>query len=196
MPDQHLILGVTRRNDDAQGAISGLIYRDGDKLRWGALDDLFKDDATAVFFQLIPLDKHGFALQALGRFERTVSGTPRFLFRRQGKLEHQDMRDALRFSEKNKALLKPQNLMRAAQTPLVMAYLEIARLSDVMHKDMLGGERALGQLAEVLGISASDEALNETLYELSRQQWVTVHELGRPEENAIALNKPAPILKL
>ena len=125
-----------------------------------------------------------------------MSGTPRFLLDRAGKLEHHDMRDVLLFSEANKALLKPQQLAKDAPLgPLAVAYLEVSRLSDLMRQEMLGGERALGQLADVLGLAAGDAALGETLYELARRQWLTVHELGKPAENAIALNKPVPALK-
>lgn len=196
MADPHLLLGVTRRADDPTGPVSGFIYRDGEKLRWGALAELFKEGATHRFARLVPDTRNALAFQPLERVEYTVSGVPRFLFKRDGKLEHHDLRDALLFSEANKALLKPQALAKPlALGPLAVAYLEISRLSDVMRQEMLGGERALGQLAEVLGLPAADAKLSETLYELARRNWLTVHELGKPAENAIALNRPVPAFK-
>lgn len=196
-PIEHkLLLGVTRKGDDAAGPVTGLIYRDGEKLRWGALADLFAEGAAARFARLVPEPRNAVAFQVLERVEHTVSGTPRFLFKREGKLEHQDLRDALQFSEGGKALLKPQTLPKAPPLgPLAVAYLEVSRLSDAMRQEMLGGERALGQLGEVLGMPPADAKLNETLYELARRNWLTVHELGKPADNAIALNRPVPAFK-
>jgi hypothetical protein len=42
---------------------------------------------------------------------------------------------------------------------------------------------------------AADKVLNESLWELGRRGWVTVHDLGSPKDNAIALNKPLPAMK-
>lgn len=196
MADPHLLLGVTRKGDDPAGPISGLIYREGEKLRWGALADLFKEGAAVRFARLVPDSRNALAFQLLERVEYTVNAVPRFLFKRDGKLEHHDLRDALLFSEANKALLKPQALQKAAPLgPFAVAYLEISRLSDVMRQEMLGGERSLGQLGEVLGLPAADARLSETLYELARRNWLTIHELGQPAENAIALNRPVPAFK-
>lgn len=196
MVEHKLLLGVTRKGDDATGPVTGLIYRDGEKLRWGALADLFKEGAAARFARLVPDGRNAIAFQALDRVEYTVNGVPRFLFKREGKLEHQDLRDALQFSEGGKALLKPQRLSTPLPLgPLAVAYLEVSRLSDAMRQEMLGGERALGQLGEVLGLSPADAKLAETLYELARRNWLTVHELGKPAENAIALNRPVPAFK-
>ena len=196
MADPHLLLGVTRKGDDPAGPVTGLIYRDGEKLRFGALADLFKEGATARFARMIPDARNVIAFQALERVEYTVNQVPRFLFKRDGKLEHHDLRDALQFSEAGKALLKPQSLAKPmALAPLSVAYLEVSRLSDTMRQEMLGGERALGQLGDVLALSPADAKLNETLYELARRNWLTVHELGKPAENAIALNRPVPAIK-
>lgn len=196
MADPHLLLGVTRKGDDPAGPVTGLIYRDGEKLRFGALPDLFKEGATARFVRLVPGPRDPIAYQVLERVEYTVNQVPRFLFKREGKLEHQDLRDVLQFSEAGKALLKPQALAKPLQLgPLSVAYLEVSRLSDVMRQEMLGGERALGQLGEVLALPPTDAKLSETLYELARRNWLTVHELGKPAENAIALNRPVPAFK-
>ena len=41
MSETHLILGVTRQDDDPKGPVTGLIYREGNRLRWGAVAVLF-----------------------------------------------------------------------------------------------------------------------------------------------------------
>jgi hypothetical protein len=186
-----LLLGVTRRDDDPKGPLTGFIRRDGEVLRYAALADLGDTPALA---RLVPDPQRGVTFQHVARLEHTVSGVPRVLLAQPGgKLAHHDLRDTLQFSEANKALLKPQRL--SAPLPLgpqVLAYLEVSRLSDAMRKDMMGGERSVGQLAEVLGLSASDKALDEALWNLARQGWLTRHELGKPADNAIALNRALP----
>lgn len=194
MNDQYLILGVTRQDDDPRGAASGLIYREGDKLKWGAIPVLFGADLPPRFFRLLPATG-GLRMESLERVEFTISRSPRFLFRgTDGKLLQEDLRDKLQFSETKKALLKPQHLAGPLPLPsLIVEYLEVSRLSDVMRREMMNGERSVGQLAEVLGLPATDKLLNETLWELARTRWLTVHELGAPADNAIALNKPVPV---
>lgn len=179
------ILGVTRRGDDAKAPVTGVIHRAGEKLKWSAVD------ALPALYRL------GAKSLPLERVEFTVNGAPRFLFRQpDGKLAQEELKDKLLFSESAKALLKPQHLPKPLPYgPLSLEYLEVCRLSDAMRHEMLGGERSVGQLAEVLGVSAADPALAEALYERSRQGLLTVHELGNPAENAIALNKPLPALK-
>jgi hypothetical protein len=191
-----LLLGITRQDDDPRGPASGVIYREGDKLKWGAVATLFANDPPPVLFRLLPA-QGGLSQQVLERVEFTVNRAPRFLFKQKdGKLIQEELKEKLQFSEGKKALLKPQQLPKPLALPsLIVEYLEVSRLSDVMRKEMLGGERTIGQLAEVLGLTAVDKTLNETLWELSRQRWLTVHELGNPSENAIALNKPVPGLK-
>jgi hypothetical protein len=186
-----LMLGVTRRDDDPKGPLTGVIRRDGEVLRFASLADLGPNPALA---RLVPDSKRGAAFQQLARIEHTVSGVPRVLFTQpDGKLAHHDVRDLLQFSEANKALLKPQRPSAPLPLgPLVLAYLEVSRLSDAMRKDMMGGERSVGQLAEVLGLPAADKALDEALWNLARQGWLTRHELGKPAENAIALNRALP----
>jgi hypothetical protein len=190
MPQLEPILGITRAKDDPRGNATGLIHREGDRLKWTALDQL----DPARFFRFVGTKP---VQQPLERIEFTVSGSARFLFRHtDGKLVQEELRDKLLFSEGKKALLKPQVLPKPAPVAtLALEYLEISRLSDVMRKEMLSGERSLGQLAEVLGIPAADKALSETLWELARQRYMTVHESGTPAENAIALNDPLPGLK-
>ncbi|MEB3196803.1 MAG: hypothetical protein VKP62_06325 [Candidatus Sericytochromatia bacterium] len=188
-----LLLGVTRAGDAPQGDLTGLIYRDGEVLRWGALDALFAEDSPHRFARLVADPRQAIAFQALARLEHTVKGSPRLLVQAGPKLAHHDMRDVLQFSEAHKALLRPQALSRPLPlAPLAVAYLEVSRLSDGMRRDMLGGERSLGQLAELLGLQATDATLGETLWELARRDWLTVHELGKPADNAIALNRPVP----
>lgn len=191
MPEVHLILGVTRTKDDPHGPASGLIYREGEKLKWGALADLFKEGAETRFYRLL-LAHDKPIQQPLERVEYTVSGSPRFLFRQtDGKLVQEELRDKLLFSEGKKALLTPQVLAKNATTAtLALEYLEVSRLSDVMRREMLGGERSQGQLAQVLGASPADKALGETLWNLGRQGFLTVHESGAAAENAIGLNRP------
>jgi hypothetical protein len=195
MTTMHLILGVTRRNDDAKGPVTGLIHREGDRLKFTALDAL-TGDAAPRFYRLVGAQGAP-TMQALERVELTVSGTPHFLFRQKdGKLGHETLAEKLQFSEAKKALLKPQTLPKPlALASLAVEYLEVARLSDVMRQEMLGGERSIGQLAEVLGIPPTDRPLDEALWELSRRNWLTVHESGVVAENAIGLNKPAPAFK-
>lgn len=198
MPDSQLILGVTRQNDDPHGPATGLILRDGDKLRHAALDERFDADGNpkTPLHRLIGDPRNVIAYQKLARFERVGKGATRFLFLREGKLEHHELRDALQFSDGKKALLSPQVLPKdAAWAPLIVAYLEISRLSDLMRMEPLGGERDLGKLAALLNILPADQKLNEILWELARRQWLTVHELGKPADNAVALNKPVPALK-
>ncbi|MDB5096478.1 MAG: hypothetical protein JWM80_899 [Cyanobacteria bacterium RYN_339] len=193
MPELEPILGITRAKDDPRGNATGLIHREGDRLKWSALADL---DPTRFFRFLETTGKP--LQQPLERIEFTVSGGARFLFRQtDGKLVQEELRDKLLFSEGKKALLKPQVLSKPVPVgTIALEYLEVSRLSDVMRKEMLGGERSLGQLAELLGISAADKALSETLWELSRQRYMTVHDSGAaPAENAIALNNPLPTLK-
>ena len=187
----HLLLGVTRRDDDPKGPVTGVIRREGEVLRYKALADLGEPPALA---RLVPDARLGAAHQRLARLAHTVSGVPRFLVEQAGgKLAHADLRDLLQFSEANKALLKPQRLAAPLPLgPLVLAYMEVSRLSDAMRKDMMGGERSVGQLAEVLGVPATDKALDEALWNLARQGWLTRHELGKPAENAIALNRALP----
>lgn len=196
MSETHLILGVTRRNNDPKGPVSGLIYREGDRLRWGALDALFKGDKPARFYRL-GLQGQSVVQQVLERVEFTVSGTPHFLFKQKdGKLGHETLSEKLQFSEEKKALLKPQKLPKPlALATLALEYLEVSRLSDAMRQEMMGGERSVGQLGEVLALAPTDKALNEVLWDLSRQKWLTVHDMDDPAENAIGLNKPVPALK-
>jgi hypothetical protein len=78
---------------------------------------------------------------------------------------------------------------------LAVEYLEVARLSDAMRQEMLGGERSVGQLAEVLGLKPTDKTLEETLWELSRRNVLTVHTASDAAETPIALNKPAAAYK-
>lgn len=193
MSTPQLILGVTRRQDDPKGPVTGLIVREGEKLRWVALDAL---PEGGRYFRLtlaggVP------AQQALERVEFTVGGTPHFLFKnKDGKLAHETLSEKLQFSEAKKALLKPQKIAKPLPlATLALEYLEISRLSDAMRQEMLAGERSLGQLGEVLGMPAADKVLNEVLWDLSRRNWLTLHELGKPEENAIGLNKPIPAFK-
>jgi len=199
MPDSLLILGVTRLNDDPHGPATGLILREGEKLRNAPLAERFNEDGTpkTPMHRLIPEPGNLIAYQKLARFERVCKGSTRFLFLRDGKLEHHELREALQFSDAKKSLLSPQVLGKdAAWAPLIVAYLEISRLSDVMRAEPLGGERDLGKLAALLNILPSDPALSETLWELARRKWLTVHELGgKPADNAVALNKPIPALK-
>lgn len=193
MPELHLILGLTRQKDDPRGHASGLIYREGDRLKWGALSELFKDEAPPRFSRL--LEHNGKPIQQpLERVEFTVSGTARFLFRQtDGKLVQDELKDKLLFSEGKKALLTPQVLPRPLSiATLALEYLEVSRLSDTMRREMLGGERSQGQLAQVLGVPPTDNTLSETLWELSRQRFLTVHESGTAAENAIGLNRPVP----
>jgi hypothetical protein len=191
----HLLLGVTRRKDDPKGPVTGLIYREGEKLRWGALDALFGEKPSRFF----RLDEQGGApvAQPLERVEFTVSGVPHFLFKQKdGKLGHETLAEKLQFSEDKKALLKPQKLPKPLPlATLAVEYLEVSRLSDAMRNEMLGGERSVGQLSEVLGIPAADKVLNEVLWDLGRRRWLTLHEMGDPNENAIGLNKPVPPFK-
>ncbi|MFN3431943.1 MAG: hypothetical protein ACK46X_18585, partial [Candidatus Sericytochromatia bacterium] len=68
MSTPQLILGVTRRQDDPKGPVTGLIVREGEKLRWVALDAL---PEGGRYFRLtlaggVP------AQQALERIEFTV----------------------------------------------------------------------------------------------------------------------------
>jgi hypothetical protein len=192
MPQLEPILGITRTKDDPRGNATGLIHREGDRLKWSALEGL---DPTR-FFRFVVANGKPIA-QPLERIEFTVSGSARFLFRQtDGKLVQEELRDKLLFSEAKKALLKPQILPKPAPVAtLALEYLEVSRLSDVMRREMLGGERSVGQLAEVLGIPAADKALSETLWELARLRFMTVHESGVPAENAIGLNNPLPALK-
>lgn len=196
MSTPHLILGVTRQNDDPKGPATGLIYREGDKLRWGAVAVLFGADAPPKFYRLIERPE-GLKSQLLERVEYTVNRAPRFLFRQtDGKLIQEELKEKLQFSEAKKALLKPQHLPKPLSLMTLAAeYLEVSRLSDVMRQEMLGGERSVGQLAELIGVPASDKTLNEALWELGRRGWLTVHDLGDPKENAIALNRPVPPMK-
>ncbi|HEY9724412.1 MAG TPA: hypothetical protein V6D47_20585 [Oscillatoriaceae cyanobacterium] len=179
------ILGVTRRGDEPKSAVTGVIHREGEKLKWSAVDALPS---------LYRLGSHSLPLE---RVEFTVNGAARFLFRLpDGKLAQEELKDKLLFSEKAKALLKSQQLPKPLPYgSLALEYLEVCRLSDAMRKEMLGGERSVGQLAETLGVPASDAALVEALWELSRKGLVTLHELGSPAENAIALNRPLASLK-
>lgn len=198
MADSLLLLGVTRQGDDPAGPATGLIFREGEKLRHAPLGERFGDDGQPKnpFHRLIGDPKNVIAYQKLARMERTVKGVPRFLLLRDGKLKHHDLRDLLLFSEGKKALLSPQTLAKGAPLgPLVVAYLEVSRLSDVMRMEPLGGERDLGKLAPLLNLVAGDAALDEVLWELARRKWLTVHELGKPADNAVALNKPVPALK-
>lgn len=192
MSEPHLILGVTRRKDDPKGPISGLIHREGERLKWTALDAI----ASMRFYRLDQQGAH-VVQQPLERVEFTVSGTPHFLFKQKdGKLGHENLSEKLQFSEEKKALLKPQKLAKPLPlATLALEYLEISRLSDTMRKEMLGGERSVGQLAEVLGIAPADKTLNEVLWDLSRQRWLSVHDMDDPAENAIGLNKPVPAYK-
>ena len=175
--------------------MTGLIHREGERLKFTALDALTGDGAPG-FYRLVGAQGAP-TLQALERVELTVSGTPHFLFRQKdGKLGHETLAEKLQFSEAKKALLKPQKLAKPlALASLAVEYLEVARLSDVMRQEMLGGERSIGELAEVLGISPEDRPLDEALWELLRRNWLTVHESGVTAENAIGLNKPAPAFK-
>lgn len=196
MSDTYLILGVTRRNDDPKGPITGLIHREGDRLKWSPLDTLFGGDKPVRFYRLT-LQSGLPVQQMLERVEFTVSGTPHFLFKQKdGKLGHETLAEKLQFSEAKKALLKPQKLAKPmAIATLAVEYLEVSRLSDTMRKEMMGGERTVGMLGEVLGLPPTDKALNEILWELSRHKWLTVHDMNDPAENAIGLNKPVPAFK-
>ena len=196
MSETHLILGVTRQDDDPKGPVTGLIYREGDKLRWGAVAVLFGDDKPAEFFRYVA-EGSQLASQRLARVEYTVNRQPRFLFKQKdGKLTQETLGEKLLFSESKKALLKPQKLPKPLPlVTLAVEYLEVSRLSDVMRQEMLNGERSVGQFCEVLGTTPKDQALTDTLWELSRRGLITAHELGDPAENAIALNRPAPKAK-
>lgn len=196
MSEPQLILGVTRQDDDPKGPVTGLIYREGDKMRWGAVAVLFADDKPPSFFRYVANGAQ-IASQRLERVEYTVNRQPRFLFKLpDGKLTQETLAEKLLFSEAKKALLKPQKLPKPLPlSALAVEYLEVSRLSDAMRQEMLGGERSIGQLAELLGLSAKDQALTDTLWELARRGLLTVHELGDPSENAIALNRPAPKAK-
>lgn len=195
MAEAHLILGVTRQDDDPRGPVSGLIYRDGDRLKWGALAVLFSAEPPPRFFRLVP-DGGDVARQELVRVEYTVNRVPRFLFKQpDGKLAHFDLGDKLQFSEGKKSLLKPQRLSALPLPALAIEYLEVCRLNDHMKRELLSGERTIGQLAEVLGLKPDDKALNQMLYELARRRYLNVHELGAPADNAIGLDGVAPRLK-
>lgn len=199
MPELSPILGVTRAKDDPRGHVNGLIYREGDRLKWGALADVFKDDAPPQFYRWVVGSQGKPIQQPLERVEYTVSGTARFLFRQtDGKLVQDELKDKLQFSEAKKALLTPQAALPkpVPVTTLALEYLEVSRLSDVMRKEMLGGERSQGQLATLIGVPAADKAFGEVLWELSRQKFLTVHEGDSPAENPIGLNKPLPSLKV
>jgi hypothetical protein len=193
MKDARLILGVTRRNDEPKGPASGLIYREDGKLKWGDLGVLFTAEPAPRFFRLV-FNQDKVYSQALERVEYTVNRAPRFLFKQpDGKLRQEELTEKLQFSEARKALLKPQKLGQPLVLPtLAIEYLEVSRLSDAMRREMLAGERSVGQLAEIIGVSPNEEALTDALWELSRQGWIRVHDLGKAADNAIALNKPAP----
>ena len=192
MPELEPILGITRAKDDPRGNATGIIHREGDRLKWTAMADL---DPTG-FFRYVATNAKPIQ-QALERVEFTVSGSARFLFRQtDGKLIQEELRDKLLFSEAKKSLLKPQILPKPIPVAtLALEYLEVSRLSDVMRKEMLGGERSQGELAAVLGIPAADKALGETLWDLARHKFLTVHDLGKPADNAIGLNNPLPAFK-
>jgi hypothetical protein len=193
--ETHLILGVTRRHDDPKGPVTGLIHREGERLKWSPLT-VFDGPAAPRFYRLVGATGAP-TPQLLERVERTVSGTPHFLFKQKdGKLGHETLAEKLQFSEDKKALLKPQKLAKPLElASLAAEYLEVARLSDAMRKEMLGGERTVGQLADVLGLKPTDATLEETLWELSRRNWLTLHASGEAAENPIALNKPVPAYK-
>lgn len=193
--ETHLILGVTRRQDDPKGPVTGLIHREGDRLKFTALSAL-QAASPPRFFRLRGASGAPVP-QLLERVEIMGSGTPHFLFKQKdGKLGHETLAEKLQFSEDKKALLKPQKLAKPLElAALAVEYLEVARLSDAMRQEMLGGERSVGQLAEVLGLPATDKTLEETLWELSRRNVLTIHTSSDPAETPIALNKPVAAFK-
>jgi hypothetical protein len=195
MSETHLILGVTRRQDDPKGPVTGLIHREGDRLKWSPIS-VFEGPDAPRFYRLVGASGAP-TPQLLERVEKTVSGTPHFLFKQKdGKLGHETLSEKLQFSEDKKALLKPQKLAKPLElAALAVEYLEVARLSDAMRQEMLGGERSVGQLAEVLGLKPTDKTLEETLWELSRRNVLTVHTASDAAETPIALNKPAAAYK-
>jgi|GEM_PF-6417362 len=189
-----LILGVTRKADHARGDLSGMIVRDGDRLKYVDLAAIEQSVAEPAYFKLEPATG-GLAQRILVRVEYTVNGKARCLFRQNdGTLRHDDLYDKLQFSEGKKALLKPQALTLPPDSATV-EYLEVSRLSDTMRKDMLMGERTVGQLCEVLGSEQPAATLETTLWTLARQGWLTIFESGQLSTNALSLPKPLPPFK-
>lgn len=180
-----LILGCTRAADDPQGTLTGLIVRRGAALKAEA------PEAVQAARRLQWLNGR-FEARELARIEATPKGAPRALFTQpDGRLAHDNLADLLQFSEARKALLKPQILPGGLGLHLPIAsYLEVARLADDAANAMLGGERTLGELAQVLGLPAADAGLEAAVWELSKAGVLDYLATGPLASHALTLRAP------